>query len=238
MSKFKLLRLNVHPVRGFVAEDGEPPIKRKVKVFLFRGLPLRTYVDWLGKPWFFAEDIARGLGLADKDISELHWAWKETLRKEDFDEAARLLKREKKVELWTTFHLPISKLPCLLSDENRHIAISEMAVAYLTEGLTEELAPRSHIYVIGEKDGPYKIGIADNTENRLSSLQTSNPRKLEVFLSVDVDKRAARDAERIAHAHVAKTAIRGEWFSCPLEIAIESVHKARAEAIFLRRRAA
>lgn len=70
----------------------------------------------------------------------------------------------------------------------------------------------SYIYVIGENDGPYKVGRAKEPQKRLADLQTANPRKLRMhLLSLAED---AVVAEALLHKVLEPYRVSGEWFEC------------------------
>lgn len=63
-------------------------------------------------------------------------------------------------------------------------------------------------------DGVYvKIGIADNLKHRLSGLQTSNPRKLEVLCIIPCKSRQEMQKYEIKlHKRFSERQALGEWF--------------------------
>lgn len=73
-----------------------------------------------------------------------------------------------------------------------------------------------YVYLVREmcKDGYYKIGITNKLVQRMHTLQTGNPRKLEL---VDTIRTINRDEaillESILHQYLAKQRAGGEWFS-------------------------
>ncbi len=71
----------------------------------------------------------------------------------------------------------------------------------------------SIVYFVQAGDGPIKIGITDNLENRIISLQTSNHEKINVLYSIDGHpKEKARKIEKHYHQHFEYQHIRGEWY--------------------------
>lgn len=74
----------------------------------------------------------------------------------------------------------------------------------------------SKIYVIGPLGGPYKIGISNNPESRLSDLQLGNPAHLRLELTYDTAN--ALIEEKLFHEELKEYSVRGEWFSCSLEL--------------------
>lgn len=77
------------------------------------------------------------------------------------------------------------------------------------------------VYVIGEFEGEYdlyKIGYSNNAKNRLKSLQTGNPRILEIVWSVSVtDQIQAVILESDMHTKLASYNVGGEWFNLPID---------------------
>ena len=72
----------------------------------------------------------------------------------------------------------------------------------------------THLYFIQQGYGAIKIGIADDPESRLATLQTGNAKPLRLLLAVPFDeRRVAEQLERDLHASLAKYRIRGEWFN-------------------------
>lgn len=69
----------------------------------------------------------------------------------------------------------------------------------------------SYVYFVQDgTDGPIKIGLADNPEQRLSSLQVGNPRPLTLLATFQTWE--PRKDEAQIHARFAEHRIRGEWF--------------------------
>lgn len=73
-----------------------------------------------------------------------------------------------------------------------------------------------HVYFIKccDRKGYIKIGVANNVEDRCSTLQTGCPYKLEIIAVMKFsDKKKAYNAERTLHRLFKKNRIYGEWFS-------------------------
>lgn len=65
------------------------------------------------------------------------------------------------------------------------------------------------IYVIQEENqGHVKIGISDDPEARLASMQTCNPRELSLVLAIT----GCKHVEKLIHGDLFGHRIRGEWF--------------------------
>ncbi len=77
------------------------------------------------------------------------------------------------------------------------------------------------VYVIGEFESEcdlYKIGYSNNAKNRLKTLQTGNPRTLDIVWSVSVtDQLEAIKLESYMHSKLANYNVGGEWFNLPLD---------------------
>jgi hypothetical protein len=82
----------------------------------------------------------------------------------------------------------------------------------------------SNIYIISSAKhnlGPVKIGISDNPENRLKSLQTGFPEKLEIkYLEVLDERKKARKFEGLLHKDISHLRSHGEWFNLDVAAAI------------------
>lgn len=82
------------------------------------------------------------------------------------------------------------------------------------------------IYIIGNQDNPVKIGVADNANSRLSSLQIGNPDQLYLFERVPVPWKVADSIEAAVHARLKEHHRRGEWFNVSVAQAKEEVLRA------------
>jgi Meiotically up-regulated gene 113 len=80
-----------------------------------------------------------------------------------------------------------------------------------------------HVYVIA--DGfCHKVGIADNVERRLATLQTGHPNKLEVISVFTFPTRhAALAVEREAHRRLDRHRVGGEWFNADRNMIVATV---------------
>jgi DNA-binding XRE family transcriptional regulator len=89
-----------------------------------------------------------------------------------------------------------------------------------------------YIYVIGPESGPFKIGIARNLESRFHSFQTGHYQALKVHFAAEVlDWDTARKLESNSHETLSVWRLKGEWFSCSLENAIEAIQSLGQEVI-------
>jgi predicted GIY-YIG superfamily endonuclease len=69
------------------------------------------------------------------------------------------------------------------------------------------------VYVIGIDNGPHKIGIAKDVENRLGQLQNGNPFRLHIRFKLTTTFGAACQVEQMAHWLIRNRRMMGEWFS-------------------------
>ena len=88
------------------------------------------------------------------------------------------------------------------------------------------VANRSSVYVIAGDHGLTKIGISDNPESRLRTLQTGSAHHLHIAHIVDVPAASAFDIEQEAHHLLANRRKSGEWFSVSPNLAVAAVHGA------------
>ena len=93
-------------------------------------------------------------------------------------------------------------------------------------GIYEKPGKTYCVYVIGEFEGEYdlyKIGYSNDAKKRLKSLQTGNPRTLEIVWSVSVtDQIQAVKLESDIHTKLASYNVGGEWFN----VSIDEIKKA------------
>lgn len=81
----------------------------------------------------------------------------------------------------------------------------------------------SWVYLIGQDGAPeVKIGYASNPDNRLRTLQTSNPRCLTILWRTP----GGRALESALHGHFRGLRVSGEWFDFGPMDAVEAVRKA------------
>ena len=82
-------------------------------------------------------------------------------------------------------------------------------------GLSKARSRSDQMYVIREKGTSYvKVGITNNVERRLRTLQTANPHDLELVYFFNGPPRTIKGYERIIHKKLKAMGrhIRGEWF--------------------------
>lgn len=82
---------------------------------------------------------------------------------------------------------------------------------------------RYQVYVIAS-DSMVKVGFTGDVERRLKTLQIGNPLPLSVqYLSEPTTKSAAYRIEQHAHSTLWPYAIHGEWFRCPVGVAVGAI---------------
>lgn len=89
-----------------------------------------------------------------------------------------------------------------------------------------ELPSRSFVYVIGDPEGPQKVGLAANVNRRLLHLQIGNHRPLVCAARFDIAADQVGEVERYAHWLLRPRHIRGEWFDVTPAEAGDAVRKA------------
>lgn len=81
----------------------------------------------------------------------------------------------------------------------------------------------SYLYVIKNgQDDVYKIGIATDTEQRLASLQTGNPKTLSLHLCYEFSN--AHPVEMSLHQKFSSYRVNGEWFTLNASQLVEIVN--------------
>jgi hypothetical protein len=94
-----------------------------------------------------------------------------------------------------------------------------------------------HTYLYAIRGGGFiKIGIADHPERRLAELQTACPYDLKLFHTAAIYYCYSREAETYAHKQLKKYHVRGEWFSCSDQLAINAVEAGARKCIRLHKR--
>lgn len=79
------------------------------------------------------------------------------------------------------------------------------------------------LYIVGHtRDGPLKIGISKDADQRLMALQTGSPWPLKLFVRFCIKPEKAF-IERAVHRALADWQESGEWFSVPIEAAMSAV---------------
>lgn len=75
--------------------------------------------------------------------------------------------------------------------------------------------PKSWVYFIQEgENGHVKVGVSDDVDSRLLSLQTSNPRPLRLVAKLGCSsRRHAFDIEGVIHKKMYSYNVNGEWFA-------------------------
>jgi len=83
------------------------------------------------------------------------------------------------------------------------------------------------VYVIGPKDGPFKVGHTISVLRRLTTMQTGSPVRLFVHFQRQAPSGTpAKDIEWRTQQHLKAFHLWGEWFTCPLERVLIEVEAA------------
>lgn len=77
------------------------------------------------------------------------------------------------------------------------------------------------IYVIGTREGPYKVGYSSSPAQRLSSIQTAYPHPLSIVASAETA--SPRAAEKALHLSLKPYRLAGEWFACDLAVILSEM---------------
>ena len=85
---------------------------------------------------------------------------------------------------------------------------------YCQKNQTTKVYPfRSYVYFITDDHGHIKIGKANDVWSRLCELQTGNPHKLRILLTVGLQsEEQAFQLEQLLHRKFSKSRMEGEWF--------------------------
>ena len=87
----------------------------------------------------------------------------------------------------------------------------------------------SFVYVIRGDHNRCKIGISSNPTARLAQLRTASPFPLSFAFVGVTDHTDGSAIEREAHALLDRFRVEGEWFDCPVELAVAAVNGAAAK---------
>ncbi|HEY8007662.1 MAG TPA: GIY-YIG nuclease family protein [Methylocella sp.] len=86
------------------------------------------------------------------------------------------------------------------------------------------VGPVSYIYIFSNVEtGRFKIGKANNVANRFKTAQTFASERLERVCERSVPASKVYDIEKKIHKALKHHRRNGEWFSCPKEVAIETM---------------
>jgi hypothetical protein len=75
----------------------------------------------------------------------------------------------------------------------------------------QQINKRMYIYAIGTPN-KQKIGVSNNVDQRLATLQTGNSEKLTIHSTIEVSDAMAFKFEKFVHHDQAHKRILGEWF--------------------------
>lgn len=77
--------------------------------------------------------------------------------------------------------------------------------------------------MIGDTASPYKIGFTKDPDKRLKTLQTGNPKKLQIHYKEMISENEVKYIERQIHNELKRKQVSGEWFNISLDDAISEV---------------
>jgi hypothetical protein len=77
------------------------------------------------------------------------------------------------------------------------------------------------LYIISDESQRLKIGVTNNLEGRLRTLQTGNPEQLTIIFEEEIEN--PTKIERYLHRRFHKNRLKGEWFS---NISVEDIRVA------------
>lgn len=87
---------------------------------------------------------------------------------------------------------------------------------------------KTNIYII-ECDGFMKVGLSVKPERRYKQIQTNCPHEVFLRHAEEIFVYGSEGVEKAAHKILEEHHVRREWYSCPLQEAIEAVKKAISE---------
>lgn len=77
--------------------------------------------------------------------------------------------------------------------------------------------------MIGDTVSPYKIGFTKDPDKRLRTLQTGNPKKLQIHYKEMIGENEVKYIEKQIHKELKRKQVSGEWFNVSLDDAISEV---------------
>ena len=77
--------------------------------------------------------------------------------------------------------------------------------------------------MIGDTVSPYKIGFTKDPDKRLKTLQTGNPKKLQIHYKENISENEVKYIEGHIHKELKRKQVSGEWFDVSLDDAISEV---------------
>src|SRR6202035_3254474 len=81
------------------------------------------------------------------------------------------------------------------------------------------------IYVIRNGFGHHKIGVSANPNTRIGDLRTASPVRLDIVYAAALDC-SGFAIEDVAHDILGRYRLEGEWFNCPLDVAVAAISAA------------
>src|SRR6185295_12478697 len=89
----------------------------------------------------------------------------------------------------------------------------------------------AYLYVMGDSDGPQKIGVTCNLQSRRQVVQVSSLNRLQEPFALQMPRKTAFAAERYAHWLLRARRVRGEWYRVTPKEAIAAVRRAHRAAL-------
>lgn len=82
------------------------------------------------------------------------------------------------------------------------------------------------VYVMAREDGLVKVGVSCLPERRVLQLNTQHQKKHELIDQTEcAQRRQAFELERTVHDHLGPTRVEGEYFSCGVDVAVDTVRR-------------
>lgn len=112
----------------------------------------------------------------------------------------------------------------------QHVRLNQLAQVLFgnTRYLLQDRWPLTAVYLVGSrKAGAVKVGVADNVSDRVATLQTGSPVKIEIFGAIYTLRDHAFKIERAVHDKLREFGfhLSGEWFDADPEDAYKLIAK-------------
>ncbi|MBK1642199.1 hypothetical protein CKO12_09970 [Chromatium okenii] len=192
---------------------------------------IRIITDGNGEPWFYAVDVCAALGIVNS---------RDALSKLDADEKSQIidphsLYKINKINIINETGLFRLVSRCrskaaknLQKTILSNITLSKERILNLFADLDIENYDEYFVYAIQEcETGHIKIGISKDPERRVKQLQTANSQELRLLHYVPAPNRF--QDEQLAHTQTPNH-IRGEWFDCGVEKAVNVIEYVTKES--------
>lgn len=112
--------------------------------------------------------------------------------------------------------LPVSGVPLTIGEYGYKTYYIERHNQNFQQNL-DKTKPKAIVYLITDGDN-FKIGMTKCLKDRLSTLQTSSAKDLEVLDTYKPTNISATKLEDLLHNHYSGFKIRGEWFSKGIDV--------------------